>query len=288
MSKFPRVPRAAKPPKPHIAKVARGVPDDQTLLDALVANRELDVGDLAKQFGLKGDDRRLLRQRLKYLSEAGHLDKRGRKTFGAIGALPDTGVCEVVEADIDGELWVQWGKPDEKVKAPLARLAPLKETTVQTPPAVGDRIFARFEKTSDGWVAHLIKVLDQGAPKVVGVVRIGRQRKGSTEFRLESVSRKTRENYILTGQGLDALEDGDVVVAAPAGGITRYGPKPAKVIEVIGKEDEPKVASIMSIHSHGLSIGFNADTELEAKSAKAPGLGKRTDLRDLPFITIDP
>jgi ribonuclease R len=292
MSKFPRVPRAAKPLQSPIVKVARGLPDDQTLLDALDANRELDVGDLAKQFGLKGDDRRLLRQRLKHLSEAGQLDKRGRKTFGAIGALPDTGVCEVVERDIDGELWVQWGKPEDikkdKVKPPLARLAPLKKSAVQTPPTIGDRIFARFEKTSDGWVAHLIKVLDQGAPKVVGVVRISRQRKGISEIRLESVNRKTKENYVLTGANLETLEDGDVVVAAPVGGINRYGPKPAKLIEVIGKEDEPRVASIMSIHSHGLSIGFNADTELEAKSAKAPGLGKRTDLRDLPFITIDP
>jgi len=299
MTKLPRIPRASKAPhthKPDIARASRGLPDDQALLDALAASREVDVGDLAKQFGLKGDDRRLLRQRLKQLSESGQLHKSGRKTFGAIGSLPDTGVCEVVERDIDGELWVKWGKADargsatenEKNPVPLARLAPLKPSAAQTPPAMGDRIYVRFEQTSDGWVAHLIKVLDQGAPKMVGVVRIGRQRKGHTEYRLESVNRKTKENFTLTGANLEALEDGDVVVAAPVGGISKYGPKPARVVEVIGKEDSPKIASVMAIHSHGLPIGFQSSTEDEAKSAEAPKLGKRTDLRDLPFITIDP
>lgn len=273
-------------------KAPKGLPDDQTLLDALAASREVDVGDLAKQFGLKGDDRRLLRQRLKALSEAGKLHKSGRKSFGALGALPDTGVCEVVERDIDGELWVRWGKSEARNPSPLARLAPQNRekqpSAAQTPPAMGDRIYVRFEQTSDGWVAHLIKVLDQGAPKLVGVVRIGRQRKGAAEYRLESVNRKEKSSFTLTGGNLDTLEDGDVVIAAPVGGVHKYGPKPARVLEVIGKEDSPKIASVMAIHSHGLPIGFQSGTEDEAKSAEPPTLGKRTDLRDLPFVTIDP
>jgi ribonuclease R len=291
MTKIPRIPRTSKAPhlqKPAVSRPPKGLPDDQTLLDALAASREIDVGDLAKQFGLKGDDRRALRQRLKALSEAGKLHKSGRKSFGAVGALPDTGVCEVVERDIDGELWVRWGKTDPKTPSPLARLAPLKPSAAQTPPAMGDRIYVRFEQTSDGWVAHLIKVLDQGAPKLVGVVRIGRQRKGATEYRLESVNRKEKASFTLTGGNLDTLEDGDVVIAAPVGGVHKYGPQPARVLEVIGKEDSPRIASVMAIHSHGLPIGFQSSTEDEAKSAEAPTLGKRTDLRDLPFVTIDP
>jgi len=291
MTKLPRIPRAAKAPhpqKPVVFRPSKGLPDDQTLLDALAASTEINVGDLAKQFGLKGDDRRALRRRLKALSEEGRLHKSGRKSFGALGALPDTGVCEVVERDIDGELWVRWGKTDEKNPAPLARLAPLKPSAAQTPPAMGDRIYVRFEQTSDGWVAHLIKVLDQGAPKLVGVVRIGRSRKGPKEYRLESVNRKEKSSFTLTGGNIDTLEDGDVVIAAPVGGVHKYGPKPARVLEVIGKEDSPKIASVMAIHSHGLPIGFQSSTEDEAKTAEPPTLGKRTDLRDLPFVTIDP
>ncbi|WP_443750502.1 ribonuclease R [Asticcacaulis solisilvae] len=279
-----------KKPKVEKTRLPAGLPDDETLLKALQSQRELDLSDLARMWGLKGEDRRLLRQRLKALAEAGKLDKRGRKSFAPLMSLPETGVAEVTETDVDGELWCQWGAPStgrdrEPKKAPLARLAPLKKSLAQTPPKIGDRIYVRFESTSDGWVAHLIKILDQGAPRLVGVVRKGKR----GEIRLESVNRKEKDSFALTGPGLDALSDGDVVLASPVGGGThRYGPKPAKLVEVVGREDSPRIASIMAIHSHGLQTGFQTSTEAEAKAAKAPALGSRTDLRDLPFVTIDP
>lgn len=286
--KTPSTPRPAQ-------KKPDGLPDDDTLLEVLKSARELDVGALARQFGLKGEDRRALRQRLKQLADSGKLNKSGRKSFGAVGALPETGVAEVVERDIDGDLWVKWGQrngmsdhPKLKHKPPLARLAPLKKAIAQTPPAVGDRIYVRFEQTSEEWIAHLVKVLDQGAPKLVGVVRIGKARKGPRDIRLESVDRKSKDSYTLVAGAIDALEDGDVVIAAPQGGNHRYGPKPARLIEVIGKEDSPRIASIMAIHAHGLKVGFDSSTEAEAEAAQAPDLKGREDLRHLPLITIDP
>lgn len=283
MIKIPKTPNPSTP---------LGLPDDETLLAALKGARELDVNALARQFGLKGDDRRALRQKLKMLSDSGKLNRSGRKTFGVAGTLPETGAAEVVERDIDGDLWVKWGKADEKgikTPPPLARLAPLKNGSGQTPPAVGDRLFVRFEQTPDEWIAHLVKVLDQGAPQLVGVVRIGKRGKGQREYRLESVDRKAKDSYVLVaGENLDALEDGDVVMAAPQGGMHRFGPKPAKLLEVIGKEDDPKCASVMAIHAHGLKLGFTSETVKEATSAVAPDLKGRTDLRDMPFITIDP
>ncbi|MFT3997783.1 MAG: RNB domain-containing ribonuclease, partial [Asticcacaulis sp.] len=276
---------------PHTPRPASGLPDDDTLLEVLKSARELDIGALAKQFGLKGEDRRALRQKLKALADSGKLNKSGRKSFGAVGALPETGVAEVVERDIDGDLWVKWGKSDDpklKHKPPLARLAPLKKSLAQTPPAVGDRIYVRFEQTADEWIAHLVKVLDQGAIKVVGVVRIGKARKGPRDIRLESVDRKSKDSYTLVAGAIDSLEDGDVVLAAPQGGTHRFGPKPAKLLEVIGKEDSPRIASIMAIHAHGLKVGFASSTEAEAEAAQAPDLKGREDLRHLPLITIDP
>lgn len=211
MIKIPKPPRAPKPPRN-----SAGLPDDDTLLEALKAAREVDVNDLARKFGLKGDDRRALRQRLKALTEAGKLDKLGRKTFGSHGVLPDTGAGTVISQDVDGELWVKWGK-DDRDTAPLARLAPLKKSAQALPPGLGDRVYVRFEKTADEWIAHLIKVLDQGAPKVIGVVRKTKRAKGQPEIRLESVNRKSKENYVLTGADLDKLKDGDVVMARPQG-----------------------------------------------------------------------
>ena len=68
----------------------------------------------------------------------------------------------------------------------------------------------------------------------------------------------------------------------------RYGPKRGRVLEVVGREDEPRAASMLAIHAHGLPTGFSAAAEAEADAAEPPVLGDRVDLRDLPLITIDP
>ena len=292
----------APPPKPYPpvtdgGKPTRsdrrgdGLPDEATLLDYIKTHRVSDVSEVARHFGLKGEARRALRVMLKTLSERGQLDRSGRKQFGAVGALPETGVAEVVERDIDGELWVRWGRPIDTKKLkkfeppppPLARLAPLKKGVAATPPGMGDRIYVRFESTDEGWVAHLIKVLDQGAGRIIAVVRTGKK-----EIRLESVNRKSRESHTVTGTIPENLKDGDVIVAAPVGGPRQYGSSQARILEVIGHEDDPRCASIMAVHAHGLKLGFSSGAELEATGARPPTLEGRTDLRDLPLITIDP
>lgn len=284
MSHPPKLPKT-KPPK---ILVSQGLPDDATLLEVLRSRGEVGLSDLARDFGLKGADRKALRLRLKALADTGQIDKQGRKSFAPMGHLPDTGVAEVVERDLDGELWVRWGKPaaDKRSRpTPLARLAPLTKAVV-SPPALGDRVFVRFEKTSDSWVAHLIKVLDQNAKKLVGVVRMARGRRDGV--RLESVDRKNRDSYSITAGPLDSLKDGDVVLASEVGGAHKYGPKPVRVLEVIGREDDPRCASVMAVAAHGLRLGFAPETEREAETALLPDLKGRTDLRDLPLITIDP
>ncbi|OYX01279.1 MAG: ribonuclease R, partial [Caulobacter vibrioides] len=61
-----------------------------------------------------------------------------------------------------------------------------------------------------------------------------------------------------------------------------------KVLEVVGTENDPRAASLIAIHSHGIPTGFSEAAEAEAKTAVEPTLAGREDLRDLPFVTIDP
>lgn len=283
-------PRAPKPARP-----LNGLPDDETLLKAINESRTLDVGALAQAYGLKGDERRALRQRLKSLSSSGKIDKTGRKTFQAQGSLPETGVAEGVFLDENGDLWVQWGQAEtgrrherDRIaspnKAPLARLLPIAASTNSPAPAVGDRLFVRFDKIDDQWTAKLIKLLDQGAKRFVGVARQSRH-----GFKLESVDRKSRDVYQVPDATSLNLKDGDICLAqSSAGAGHMYGPKPCRILEVIGTEADPKCASVMAIANHGLKIGFAPETEREAENATLPALGKRTDLRHLDLITIDP
>ena len=57
---------------------------------------------------------------------------------------------------------------------------------------------------------------------------------------------------------------------------------------MVGREDDPRAASLIAIHTHGIPTGFSEAAEAEARAARPPALAGRTDLRDLPLVTIDP
>ena len=194
------------------------------------------------------------------------------------------GVADVVERDADGELFVRLTNAGED--ASLARLAPDPGEAAKGAPGLGDRVLVRFVPREDGAVdAKLIKRLGQSSHKVLGVVRKARR-----ETRVEPVDRRSKEVMLLTGADAEAVQDGDLVLAqvAPGHGSHRYGPKPGRLLEVVGREDQPRAASLIAIRSHGVPTGFPPAVDEEAEAAPAPSLKGRTDLRDLPLITIDP
>jgi ribonuclease R len=272
----------SKPPKTP-GKTAPGLPDKETLVRFLREAGEAEKADIAKAFGLKGAERRALREMLRELEGEGALGRRGRKGFAEKGALPPVGVADVVERDPDGDLWVRLTKGGED--APLARLAPDRTEKAAGAPGLGDRLLVRFERTPEGVEARLIKRLGQSAHKILGVVRKSRR-----ETRIEPVDRRSKESLLIPEGEARELKDGDLVLATVGTAATsqRYGPKRGKVLEVVGREDQPRAASLIAVHSHGVPTGFSSAAEAEAEAARTPDLKGRTDLRDVPLITIDP
>jgi len=257
-----------------------GLPDRDTLLRHIRETGETDRSELARAFGLKGADRRALRELLGELQAEGVLARRGRKGVAELGALPPVGVVDVVERDTDGDLFVRLTKGAEDT--PLVRLAPDRGEAVAGAPGLGDRLLVRFLAPETGETeARLIKRLGQSAHRILGVVR--KQRR---EVRVEPVDRKSKESLVIFDDG--QLKDGDLVLAQVGLAERRYGPKRGKVLEVVGREDQPRAASLIAIHTHGIPMGFSDEAVAEAQAAKAPDLAGREDLRDLPLITIDP
>lgn len=262
-------------------KQPQGLPDRETLLKFLREAGESDKADIARAFGLKGADRRALRDMLKSLEAEGALGKRGRKGFSEHGALPPVGVVDVVERDPDGDLIVKLVKGDD---TPHVRLAPERKAPVGGAPGLGDRLLVRFETLESGEVeARMIKRLGQSAHRILGVVR-----KSNREIRVEPVDRKVKEGLLLVPSEGENLRDGDLVLAQVGVQERRYGPRRGKVLEVVGREDQPRAASLIAIHSHGIPVGFSEAAEAEAEAAEAPTLSGREDLRDIPLLTIDP
>src|SRR4051794_30939848 len=119
----------SKPKRPHSkaahfnskspSRAPQGLPDRDTLLKYIRDGGETDKSALAKAFGLKGEDRRALRQMLQTLQAEGALGRRGRKGFAEAGALPEVGVVDVIERDPDGDLLVKLTKGED---APVVAL----------------------------------------------------------------------------------------------------------------------------------------------------------------------
>ena len=65
------------------------------------------------------------------------------------------------------------------------------------------------------------------------------------------------------------------------------GLKPARVLERLGKLGDARSISLIAIHTHDIPQTFPDAALDEAKRARGVRLGSRTDLRDLPLITID-
>lgn len=248
--------------------------------------------DIARELGIGSEQKKELRHILRELEESGALGRTGRKRYADAEALPESGVMDVVDTDPDGELIARMRGPDGLFGPPV-RLAPGEARRMKGEPAigVGDRVLARIAKTADGLEARVVKRLGQSAHRILGVYRIARDHRGRQlgGGRIEPADRKARHDLMVLPEHAGDAQDGDLVMAELAhAGHRAHGPKRGIVREVVGKESDPRAASILAMHTHGIQVGFGEEEELQARLAKPATLKGRTDLRKLPLITIDP
>lgn len=266
-----------RPPK----RPPAGLPDRETLLAFLREAGSAEKADIARHFGLKGGDRRALREMIRELEAEGKLGKRGRKGLSEAGGLPPVGVAEVVERDVDGDFFVALVQASDD--APRAVLVPDNTGKSGPAPGLGARVLAKFSHGPNGWEARVIKVLDADANRILGVIR-----KSNREVRVEPVDRRSKDVLLVPHAQAGELKDGDLVLAAVEKGEHRYGPKRGRILETIGREDDPRAASLIAIAAHNVPMGFSERVLQEAQDQELPSLKGREDLRDLPLITIDP
>ncbi|MBS0385726.1 MAG: ribonuclease R [Proteobacteria bacterium] len=247
--------------------------------------------DIARELGIGPDQKKELRQILRALEEDGALGRTGKKRYADANALPESGVMEIVDRDADGELLARMRGPDG-LFGPLVRLAPgdARGTKNEAAVGIGDRVLARIAQTPDGPEARVVKRLGQSAHRILGVYRVAKDQRGRQlgGGRIEPADRKVRAALLVLSEHAGSARDGDLVMAELAHGNRAHAPKRGIVREVIGREDDPRAASILAMHTHGIREGFSDEEEREAHRAKPANLKGRIDLRKLPLITIDP
>ena len=238
--------------------------------------------EIAKAFGLKGQEKIALKKRLKQMAEDGLIDGK-RTAYHRAGDLPKVTVLKIVSIE-DGELYAEPeskdGDADNDAESKPQRLL-VKESKKHAALKRGDRILARTEQTEHGWRAHPMKKLPARSEGLMGVVEIDQAGKAW----LAPVDKKIRNSSPISDLG--GAEDGELVIVERTGNSPRAG---VKVVEVVGDPLAPKSFSMIAIAKHGIPNVFPGEVVEEAKQAAKLPLSedKREDLRGVPIVAIDP
>ncbi|MDF2366894.1 ribonuclease R [Sneathiella sp.] len=249
---------------------------------AFIDESETPVGkrEIGRAFNIKGADRIYLKKILKELIEEGQLERGRKRELAPAGALPSVAVIEVDRIDKDGEpvarpiSWQEDGKP------PLIYVLHPGRTQA---PGVGDRLLARLARQKDGtYEARVIRRLEASAGPTLGVyTKVGK------DGRVQPTNRKLKKEIIVRDENSMGAQTGEVVLCDILPGKTHALPE-GRVTQRVGPMDDAASLSLIAIHAHGIPDHFDDVTIKEALTAKPVTLGKRTDLRGLPLLTIDP
>ncbi|PUB16343.1 ribonuclease R [Yoonia sediminilitoris] len=238
--------------------------------------------DIAKAFGIKGAARIDLKRVLKELQDDGKLAKR-RNSYRDAEELPPVAVLEITGPDADGDLFarpLEWqGKGPEPVVLMMLRASD---------PALGagDRILGRLTvdaTESHSHTARMIRRIGANPLRVLGVFRAG-----SEGGRIVPIDKGADKEWSVPAGAAGGAKDGELVEAEQAGPKGRMGLPKARIVARLGDPSAPRAVSLIAIHQHGIPDHFPDEVVADADSAKPAQQGKRTDLRHLPLITIDP
>lgn len=270
---------------PRPPKLSQGMPTPQQVLD-FIQSSDIPAGkrEIAKAFGLKGQEKIKLKALLKDMAEEGLIDG-SKSAFHRMGGVPKVTTLRIVDVD-DGELIAEPDNWDPEAPGKPPRLTirePRPRPGVKRPPALkrGDRVLARTEETEQGWRAHVMKKLPSRTEGLMGIVEIDKTGKAW----LAPVDKRVRQSTPIADRG--EAEAGQLVIAERVGRSERAG---VKVIEVVGDPLAPRSFSLIAIAKHGIPHIFPEEVLDEAPRAAKLKLSEkaREDLRHLPIVAIDP
>ncbi len=259
------------------------MPSKEEVLEWISENPTLtSKRDIAKAFGIKGAARIDLKRLLKELEAEGHLQKR-HKIYRDPESLPPVTVLQILEADADGDLFarpLEWHGEGAEPKIHVIPRA--------SDPALGagDRILGRLTKLDEGdiqYEARLIRRIGANPQRVLGMFR-----KTAEGGRILPIDKGDGKEWSVPSDQTHGAKDGELVEAEQSGPKGRLGLPRARIVARIGDPTAPKAVSLIAIHQHGIPDTFPDEVVSESDKAKPAPLGAREDLRDMPFVTIDP
>ncbi|MGZ2410814.1 ribonuclease R [Sphingomonas sp. F9_3S_D5_B_2] len=256
---------------------AARLPSRKQILD-FIASSDQPAGkrEIARAFGLSGQDKIELKRLLKDMADEGLIDSSPGRAFHQSGGVPKVTVLRVAHVDDNGSVFAVPEEWHAETPPPRVRLQERGRKSVL---GIGDRVLARTEQKGDSWVAHPLKKLARSAELVLGVVR-----KDGERSWLSPVDKRERRELFIAD--LKDAEPGDLVLCEVTGRPPRVS---ARVDAVLGDPFAPRSFSLIAIHKHGLRHEFAQEAIDEAHRVSKQPLGDdREDLTHLPIVAIDP
>jgi ribonuclease R len=145
--------------------------------------------------------------------------------------------------------------------------------------APGERVLARLKYIGAGrYEGRTFKRIDSAAPvRILGVYEHGR---------IQPTDRRQRADWSVPEEERNGAENGEIVLAEPLPA-RALGPRPARVVERLGRMEDARAISLICVHAHGIPDSFPAEALAEAEAARAVPPAGREDLRGVPLVTID-
>ncbi len=257
----------------------QGLPSKEQVLEFIrTSDGPAGKREIARAFGLKGQEKIALKKLLGDMAEEGLIDGK-KSAYHRMGGLPKVTVLRVVDIDEGHPVAVPdaW-QPDDGTAPPRVRIVESKKGGALKK---GDRVLARTEEAGKGWRAHPIKKLPAAAEAMLGVIEMD----GAGKPWLAPVDKRVRNSFPVSDVG--EAEPGNLVLAEPVGKSQRGG---VRVLEVLGDPLAPRSFSLIAIHKYGIPHVFPEATLAEAQLAGKLPLSedRREDLRHLPIVAIDP
>lgn len=286
---MPRKPQGAKggPPKRD------GLPGADEILE-FIRTSQTKVGkrEIARAFNIRGAERLEFNRLLATLSGDGTL-AGNRKGLRKPGSLPSVAVLEVTGRDDDGDLIAKpviWEDAGERPSVLLpAHGARGPQADIEAAIGVGDRILARITELTDPDVdgyrfeASPIKRLPRDKRRLLGIFRAHKHGGGS----IEPIDRKQLRSWSLQKGDEGPAKNGDLVRFDLARKGRMHVPQ-ARILESLGNPDDQRQISLIAVHAHGIPDDFPESVIAESEALEPPTLARRSDLRAIPLITIDP
>jgi ribonuclease R len=257
-------------------KRSAGLPSRKQILD-FIASSDQPAGkrEIARAFGLSGQEKIDLKRLLKDMADEGLIDSSPGRAFHKSGGVPKVMVLRVQAVDDGGNVWAVPEQWHAETPPPRLRVVERGRHSVL---GIGDRVLARTEEKGQSLIAHVMKKLARSAELALGVVK-----QEGTRFWLSPVDKRERRELAIAD--LKDAEAGDLVLCEVTGRPPRVS---ARVDAVLGDPFAPRSFSLIAIHKHGLRHEFAQDAIDEAHRVSQQPLGEREDLTHLPIVAIDP